>query len=372
VTAEESETPGGESGAGTGGSQTGGLGAGGGPARGPEGDLLAERRARRAAESGETALIRRAETAEATVRTLETHVASLQQRLGEAEEEQRRISEMLEAETPAAGDRSSSIEQELRLAKQREYAEQQLRIAAEDRCIDLERESHLEVERLSRRLGASERIARELTDQLESVHRELAEAEQAAAATKAGVRRSERALQARLSELERRALEIQRGLEAERAARERSERLLESMRLGHRRVEGLVAELRGGVARLRAAAATAPPQERPGSVGYYRRDAAQAAGGAPAQADRDEMTAALAAAVERLRARVEDAGDVAREDQQTGTEASTPAPVEFAAPAPRRSAHRHSYSLLGRLRLRRKDRRERRAAADQPPSMKSK
>lgn len=57
-------------------------------------DLLAERRARRAAESGENALLRRAETAEATVKTLEGHVASLQRRLEEAEQDGRRTAEL--------------------------------------------------------------------------------------------------------------------------------------------------------------------------------------------------------------------------------------------------------------------------------------
>jgi len=57
-----------------------------------ERDLLAERRARRAAETGESALLRRAETAEATVKTLEGHVAGLQRRLQEAEEDGRRTS----------------------------------------------------------------------------------------------------------------------------------------------------------------------------------------------------------------------------------------------------------------------------------------
>src|SRR5207253_1407428 len=50
-----------------------------------------------AAESGEHALMLRAEAAEATVRTLETHVASLQRRLHEAEDEGRRMSELIVA-----------------------------------------------------------------------------------------------------------------------------------------------------------------------------------------------------------------------------------------------------------------------------------
>jgi chromosome segregation ATPase len=61
-----------------------------------ERDLLAERRARRAAESGENALLRRAEMAEATVRTLEGHVSTLQRRLEEAEQDGRRTSELAE------------------------------------------------------------------------------------------------------------------------------------------------------------------------------------------------------------------------------------------------------------------------------------
>ena len=71
---------------------------GGGPPRRGEGDLLAERRARRAAEAGEHALTRRAEVAEATVRTLETHVSSLQRRLREAEEEIERMSGEIDAQ----------------------------------------------------------------------------------------------------------------------------------------------------------------------------------------------------------------------------------------------------------------------------------
>src|SRR3984893_19436039 len=71
---------------------------GGDPPRRSEGDLFSERRARRAGESGEQALTRRAEAAEATVRTRETHVASLQQRLREADQERRRIAELIAAE----------------------------------------------------------------------------------------------------------------------------------------------------------------------------------------------------------------------------------------------------------------------------------
>ncbi len=76
------------------------------------------------------------------------------------------------------------------------------------------------------------------------------------------MRRAEHDLQSRLAELERRTAEMQRGLEAERAARERSERTLESMRDGHRRMEGLLGDMRGLVKRLVGGAAALAPSAR--------------------------------------------------------------------------------------------------------------
>jgi len=67
--AEESEPPGG-----SGVSPRGPASGPEGPGRRTEGDRFAERRALRAADAGEGALIRRAEAAEATVQTLERHV----------------------------------------------------------------------------------------------------------------------------------------------------------------------------------------------------------------------------------------------------------------------------------------------------------
>jgi len=425
--AEGSETPGGEPGAAQGRGSS------------AEGDLLAERRARRAAESGETALVRRAEAAEATVRTLETHVATLQQRLHAAEEETRQMSELIEAERVAVADQSLA-EQELRRAKQREYAEQRLRVEAEDRVTELEREGRVEIDQLTGRLSASEHRARDLAGQLERAQRKLAEAEQAAATEIAATRRAEHAFQARLSVLEGRALEIQLGLEGERAARERSDRLLESMRQAHRRVESLVGELGGAVGRLRAAIASEPAKAEPGPGGPARGESPPhapaaphprapgtepavrsgsppAARGRPGEVNR-EMTEALAAAVERLRARVEDVGEGGPPPEQPrqadGEEPTAPAPegsppIESAteratatpsapevptaaapaqpgtAPSPsaaepapppqtprvKAPPHKHSMSLLTRLRLRRKDRRRRRSDAAEPPSMKS-
>jgi chromosome segregation ATPase len=348
--ADGSETPNGEQGTGP-----------EGRARRSEGDLLAERRARRLADSGEAALARRAEAAEATVQTLERHVASLQQRLREAEDDRLRIDELLEAERAAAIER----EHELRRVKQREYAEQQLRVEAEERLVSIDRESRVEVERLGARLDSSEQDARELARRLEDVQRQLAEAEQAAGSERAAVRRSEQELQARLGELERRALEIQRGLDGERAARERSERLLESMREGHRRMELLLGEMKGIVARVMAAL-LAEERSKIERAQLDRQPAPVVAG----EAQGAEMADALAAAVQRLRARAEAAAPAAAEVGAPAAEAhpapagkaDTPAGAKGAARAPeahaRAAAHKHSLSWFARRRIRRKQRRE--------------
>ncbi len=148
-----------------------------------ERDLLAERRARRAidwdpanppanlansaaghgqAPSGQSdpteALTHRAEAAEATVQTLEHHLTSLREQVQEAAAERAVFAERLVAEQASVAER----EHELRRVKQREYAEQQLRVEAEDRRARTERENRTEVDRLTRRLGASEHRAREL------------------------------------------------------------------------------------------------------------------------------------------------------------------------------------------------------------------
>jgi hypothetical protein len=369
VMAEGSETPNGE-----------GIGPEG-RGRRSEGDLFAERRARRAAESGEAALTRRAEAAEATVQTLERHVASLQQRLREAEEERERIAELVEAERAEAIER----EHELRRVKQREYAEQQLRVEAEDRMLLADRESLVEIERLSARLSDSEHDARELRLRLDGVQRQLAETEHAAEAERVAIRADIRSvaelnLQERIADLERRTQEIQRGLDAERAARERSERLLESMREGHRRMESLLGEMRSIVGRVSAAlvARTEPPPAAP---------IQSAAPVLSPQVRGAEMADALAAAVERLRARAEaaplppeeadpptPAGRPGSEDPAVGAATAQPpltpsAGVGRIAPVVQRPTaadfpqppHKHTMSWFARRRLRRKLRRERRA-----------
>jgi DNA repair exonuclease SbcCD ATPase subunit len=331
-----------------------------------EGDLFAERRARRASESGEVVLMRRAEAAEATVHTLERHVASLQQRVREAEEDRVRLDELLDDERASALDR----EHELRSVKQREYAEQQLRVEAEERLLALERESAAEIERLSTRLAASEHDARELAQRLDGLQHELSEAERAAADERVAAladRRSgelrstgDQQMQQRLSDLERRALEIQRGLDAERAARERSERALQSMREGHRRMESLLGEMRTILARVTAALDDGG--EHPPVVTEALAPGARGA----------DMADALAAAVERLRARAETApappDGVAVQAAPAAPATSEGAAAQTAPAAPARAAdgavelprHKHSLSWFARRRIKRKQRRARR------------
>jgi hypothetical protein len=261
------------------------------PAQGGiEGDLLAQRRARRA-ELSDPALIRRAEVAEATVRTLETHLNSLQQRLQDTGDEQRRMSDQL-----------AEREREVRRVKQREYAEQQLRVEVEERCEIQSSEKRAEVEELHRRLSVSERHAHELADQLEGVRLELAEAQQVAAAERmvaqqedeelaereaqlqqreleltqsaaeierhlTAAREFERRASAlreraqeredilttRLAELERRATEVQQEVETQQIARERSELTLGRVQESHTDLRLIVRELEQAAKQLRGA-----------------------------------------------------------------------------------------------------------------------
>ncbi len=351
--AEGNETPGGESGS----------SAAEGRGRRSEGDLLAERRARRAAESGEHALTLRAEAAEATVRTLETHVTSLQQRLADAEQERRSLTERFEQTRqapeqergqgswrPPSSAEAERLQHELQRVSQREYAEQRLRIEAEDRCSELEREARGEIDRLARRLEASERDAQTLTARLEAAERELAEAEQTASAQRAAVLRTEHALRLRLSELEGQAEEIQASVAGERAARERAERLLETLQEAQRGALLLLGGVADTVARLREAAleraspgTQSAPQPPPLPPAMHPPQRLAPASGSAEQRG-GEMAEALAAAVERLRARAE---------------AQLPAqPPSPSAATPQRPKHKHSMSLMTRMRLAMRHRRE--------------
>jgi hypothetical protein len=387
-----------------------------------EGDLLAERRARRAAESGEHALTLRAEAAEATVRTLETHVASLQRRLQDAEEESRRTSELLDAaEVSRAAERSElahraqpqvstlALERELQRASQREYAEQRLRIEAEERAAERERETRTELDRLSRSLSSSERDAQLLTARLETAERELAEAEQAAVAERAEAHRVASALRSQVAELDGRADELQRLLELERAGRERAERALERLGAAQHNAQLLLGGLAETVARLRDVAvgagaafappaaiapppASAPPPNAPevsdayvpespavqpaASLVFPTPPASAPAGGsahvAPApsarapQPPRSQPRPASGSAGEAQAGEMAESLAAAFERLRSRVEQQQEPTTTPSTPRAARPSHKHSVSLIGRARLamrRRSERRKQRRAA---------
>jgi hypothetical protein len=119
------------------------------------------------------------------------------------------------------------------------------------------------------------------------------------------------------------------------------------MRDGHRRVREIVAELRGVILRL---SETAPRSSIDLMVGARLArpvpEPLDAAAVGPLAGDeterRDEMAEALAAAVQRLRARAQE----------------QPFEVQRPEAARRRPSHKHSMSLIARLRAARKQRRD--------------
>jgi hypothetical protein len=132
------------------------------PPRQGEFDVLAERRARRAW-LGSPALARRAEAAEATVHTLETHLADLRRRQAEAEHElEMAAAQLLERE------------RELRRVKQREHAEQQLRVEAEEAAVRLRRGHRGELDRLQRRAEEAHAAAQHAEEQRAALAARLA------------------------------------------------------------------------------------------------------------------------------------------------------------------------------------------------------
>jgi chromosome segregation ATPase len=133
-----------------------------------ERDLLAERRARR--ELGDPLLTRRAEAAEATVRTLEAHLSSLQVRLQQSSAERDALTREL-----------AGRELEVRRVKQREHAEQQLRVEAEEERDRARRQTGARLDELRRLLLDAERRSGKLEAELERVRRELSEVQQAMA-----------------------------------------------------------------------------------------------------------------------------------------------------------------------------------------------
>jgi len=204
------------------------------------------------------------------VRTLEGHLATVRERLQEA------IEEEINRQAP----RPRLVIEHPSGVQQREDADQ-LRLAADSRWLDLDRRNRAEIDRLNRRLGDSERDARGLAERLRGVERELA-----------------------------------------------TECLLERMRRGHRRLEALLREMRTLMSRLSAvvggASTDAAPepfenqlnearirayrlgpgnQAKEGKTTTHKASAAVVAADAPHDPRAEEMDAALAVAVERLRSR---------------------------------------------------------------------
>jgi hypothetical protein len=212
-------------------------------------DVLAARRARRAGIADPVPL-RRAEAAEATVRTLEASLADLRRRLLEAEHERER-----------AGQQLVEREHELRRVKQREYAEQQLRVEAEEHFTRLRRGHHAELDRLRQRVSearAAAQHAQELRVRAEEERAELAAHVDRVSESCARLESSVLALHGAASEL-------RTTFERERSA-----------------AQARIRELEQELAQVHAQRSAAEPDAE----------------------HREEMVGALAAAVERLRARV--------------------------------------------------------------------
>lgn len=305
---------------------------------------------------GDPILIRRAEAAEAEAHALEDRLSGIQARLREAERESQSASERL-AERERELDRASR-----RLSE----GEQQLR-SISSRLTEREQELHA----VSERLGERERELHAVTDRLAERERELD--------------RAELDIRGRVDALELRVGEVQADLLHEREAREAAERELRELRAAQATLQPLVAELRQIAQRLRSAAEEAvpaapavstpqpQPQPAPRAPGRHQEPEAQPA---PRPAARHQesggtqMAEALAAAVQRLRARVAAVGEVPDQappaEAESGPEQPEPEPVRgvpftpplaeneapalaWLAPAIRRVAQRRDAQLAAEL-----------------------
>jgi chromosome segregation ATPase len=246
--------------------------------------VLAERRERRAWVSS-PALARRAEAAEATVRTLEAHLTDLRRRQLEVERERELASVQL-----------AERELELRRVKQREYAEQQLRVEAEEAAVRLRRSHRAELDRLQRRAEEAHAAARHAEEQRDELAARLAGVGESCARLQRGVA----ALQSVAAGL--RTLERDHVAALAERMRAEGECLSASVRI--RELEG---ELERALARPAEPARPADPT-RPAEPA--RSEPTRPAPRPEAEgAGREEMAGALAAAVERLRARASTVGE---------------------------------------------------------------
>ncbi len=268
-------------------------------------DVLAERRARRA-EVSDHAVLRRAEAAEAAVHNLETHLASLEQRLEEVGRERERVASRL-----------AERERDVGQIKQREYTEQQLRVEAEERAERVQRELRDEIRALSARLEEAERDIRELDGELTRLRERDARLQPIVHDLRdvaASLRTSfERELNGLREELQQEVV----------WERQTYVRELTAMAA---RMEDLRFELTRTAADLREQLRAEPAvTSQPGSDSESEREVVH----------RQEMADALVAAVERLRARVAEV----REVEPSAAEAVSapepaPAPEAISAPEP--------------------------------------
>jgi hypothetical protein len=292
-----------------------------------ERDVLAERRALRAG-AGEAAQLRRADAAEAAVQALERQLADVRRLQTETERARERAAEQL-----------ADREHELRRVKQREYAEQQLRVEAEENLTRLRRRHRAELDRLQRRVDEA-RAAMHAAGERSAELRERAEQRRAEAAARCAE------AEQRCAEAEQRhARAEQRRVQAEQRCASLAARLVEvsescaRMQQSILALEALAAELRGEVEREREAAharvaelegACALAEARAGELERARLPAPGDTAGSQ-QARREEMAGALAAAVERLRARVAAVGELDTPAVEPPRQRSQPAaPTEAA------------------------------------------
>jgi hypothetical protein len=278
-----------------------------GPAREFERDVLAERRALRAG-VGEAAQLRRADAAEATAHALERQLADLRRRQVEAERERERAVEQL-----------AEREHELRRVKQREYAEQQLRVEAEENVTRQRRRHRAELDRLQRRVDEA-RVALHTGGERADELRARAE-EGRAEAERQRVEAERRRVEAerRHAAAERQRLQAEEqcvALAARLAAASASCLRMQESILA---LQGVAVELRFKFEHEREAARTRIDELECGRAAADARlrqleralaDARRSSGSPVQEARREEMAGALAAAVDRLRARVATAGEL--------------------------------------------------------------
>jgi hypothetical protein len=327
-----------------------------GSAREVERDVLAERRARRAG-PGEAAEIRRADAAEAAIHALERQLADLRRREQEAERERERTSEQL-----------SEREHELRRVKQREYAEQQLRVEAEENVTRLRRRQREEIDGLQRHVAEAraamqstgeradelrvraeqerdeaERRRKEAERALASAERQRLHAEQLCATLTAHLR-DVSASCTRLREgmlvLERAAATLRTGIEEEREVTGARIRELEVERESDgARVRELEHEREATALRIHELECERTvTTTRIRELEHQHQPASTPPQAVDREVRREEMAGALAAAVERLRARVAEVGETeadTREPEVPAFESEAPAPEsEVSAPVP--------------------------------------